>query len=406
MANKIIKAQMKQRRDTKANWAAQNPVLLAGELGIVSDDPNLYKVGDGTTAWNALPFRGFDGTIAQETGTSENAVMSQKAVTHELTKVAEKITDAESDDYLEVLTDSEGRIIEAVRPDGTRVFFGGIENGYTETVEDRPDYLDVLTDSEGRIIEAVRPDGTKVIPKLETPVLDQISNILYGKKYVAIGDSFTEGSYSGDDVSKHLFTEGLYKGKNRVYPYYIGNRNKMEVVNMAVSGSCITTIADYVDEWPSVSFSYQMYKNIPTDADYITIKLGSNDATYLNQGRISIGTIDSEDVTTFYGAWNVVLMHIIDTCPNAKIGFIITGHLTEELYEAEKAIARKYGLRTLDFASEDTPYFFRQDLRKDVSAVVRQKRLEYYRVSEANIHPNDECQEFASTIIENFLRSL
>ena len=71
MANKIIKAQMKQRRDTKANWAAQNPVLLAGELGIVSDDPNLYKVGDGTTAWNALPFRGFDGTLTHTYNTTK-----------------------------------------------------------------------------------------------------------------------------------------------------------------------------------------------------------------------------------------------------------------------------------------------------------------------------------------------
>ena len=90
-ANKIIKAQMKQRRDTKANWAAQNPVLLAGELGIVSDDPNLYKVGDGTTAWNALPFRGFDGTLVHTTGDSETAVMSQKGVTEELAKLSAKV---------------------------------------------------------------------------------------------------------------------------------------------------------------------------------------------------------------------------------------------------------------------------------------------------------------------------
>ena len=89
MAKKTIKAQMKQRRDTKANWAATNPVLLDGELGIVSDDPNLYKVGDGATAWNSLPFRGFDGTLAQELGTSPNAVISQKVV-------SEKITELES----------------------------------------------------------------------------------------------------------------------------------------------------------------------------------------------------------------------------------------------------------------------------------------------------------------------
>lgn len=91
MAKKIIKAQMKQRTDTKANWASSNPVLLKGELGIVSDDPNLYKVGDGATAWNALPFRGFNGTVVNETGTSETAVMSQKAVTEKLTELSTAI---------------------------------------------------------------------------------------------------------------------------------------------------------------------------------------------------------------------------------------------------------------------------------------------------------------------------
>ena len=82
---------MKQRLDTKANWAAKNPVLLAGELGIVSDDPNLYKVGDGTTAWNALPFRGFDGTLVHTTGNSQTAAMSQKGVTEGLAKLSEDL---------------------------------------------------------------------------------------------------------------------------------------------------------------------------------------------------------------------------------------------------------------------------------------------------------------------------
>lgn len=91
MAKKIIKAQMKQRLDTKANWAAQNPVLLAGELGIVSDAPNLYKVGDGATAWNALPFRGFDGNIVQELGDSATSVMSQKAITEQVAGQNEKL---------------------------------------------------------------------------------------------------------------------------------------------------------------------------------------------------------------------------------------------------------------------------------------------------------------------------
>lgn len=93
MAQKTIKAHMKQRRDTKANWESINPVLLDGELGIVSDDPNLYKVGNGSNAWNDLPFRGFDGTLVHHTGTSATAVMSQKAVTESLTALQESVTE-------------------------------------------------------------------------------------------------------------------------------------------------------------------------------------------------------------------------------------------------------------------------------------------------------------------------
>ena len=71
---------IQQRRDTKARWEQFNPVLLEGEVGYVLDDVNRYKIGDGVHTWNQLPFRGFDGTIVHDTGNSENAVMSQKAV--------------------------------------------------------------------------------------------------------------------------------------------------------------------------------------------------------------------------------------------------------------------------------------------------------------------------------------
>lgn len=43
------------RRDTAAAWALNNPVLLAGEIGVESDTLKV-KVGDGSTAWNALGY--------------------------------------------------------------------------------------------------------------------------------------------------------------------------------------------------------------------------------------------------------------------------------------------------------------------------------------------------------------
>lgn len=44
------------RRDTAENWAADNRVLAEGELGLVLGDSPNWKMGDGTTAWNDLPF--------------------------------------------------------------------------------------------------------------------------------------------------------------------------------------------------------------------------------------------------------------------------------------------------------------------------------------------------------------
>lgn len=93
MAKKIISARMQQRHDTRAAWEAANPVLLDGELGLVSDDPGLYKMGDGVTPWNGLPYRGFDGSIVQEPGSSTRSVMSQAAVTAKLSELGRQLED-------------------------------------------------------------------------------------------------------------------------------------------------------------------------------------------------------------------------------------------------------------------------------------------------------------------------
>ena len=48
------------RRDTAANWAAENTILDIGEPGVETDTRKL-KIGDGSTGWNALSY-----TIIQE----------------------------------------------------------------------------------------------------------------------------------------------------------------------------------------------------------------------------------------------------------------------------------------------------------------------------------------------------
>lgn len=50
-----LTALMKQRYDAAANWTAENPTLLAGEIGIESDTKK-WKLGDGTAAWTSLGY--------------------------------------------------------------------------------------------------------------------------------------------------------------------------------------------------------------------------------------------------------------------------------------------------------------------------------------------------------------
>ena len=48
------------RRDTAANWTANNPVLAVAEIGLETDT-NSFKVGDGVTAWSTLSYGGVAG---------------------------------------------------------------------------------------------------------------------------------------------------------------------------------------------------------------------------------------------------------------------------------------------------------------------------------------------------------
>lgn len=48
-----VKIQM--RRGTASQWSTANTVLLAGEQGYETDTRRI-KIGDGTTAWNSLPY--------------------------------------------------------------------------------------------------------------------------------------------------------------------------------------------------------------------------------------------------------------------------------------------------------------------------------------------------------------
>lgn len=60
-----ILGQYQFRRDTAANWSSANPILLAGEFGLETDTAK-FKIGNGASAWNSLPYGGLQGVQGEQ----------------------------------------------------------------------------------------------------------------------------------------------------------------------------------------------------------------------------------------------------------------------------------------------------------------------------------------------------
>ena len=235
---------------------------------------------------------------------------------------------------------------------------------------------------------------------LESLVEDLLrANVLWEKKWVACGDSFTEGDFKGSD-EEYVFADGLYQGQKKVYPFFIGRRNHMTVVNEAKCGSTMTDLSTRKD-----AFSIERYRRIPEDADYITMCFGINDDD--RHQNSPIGDINDTSNATFFGAWNTVLEYLVTHFPYTKIGIIVPNGCTKNYTDAIRAVARKWGIPYLDIPGDyAVPLMNRVSEKEEVCELARKIRYERFSVSATNGHPSARAHEFESTFIEHFLRSL
>lgn len=259
-------------------------------------------------------------------------------------------------------------------------------------------------------LKAEKESQTAVIEELRQQVeLAAKSNVLWGKKWFATGDSFTSGGSAEDDK---YFTDEPYKGKIKTYPLFIGRRNNMQVINDASSGSIMALDKTYIEDPENVSirtrnpFSLERYLTIPEDVDYITLWFGINDA-----GHTNLGTIDDTTNETFYGAWNVVLEWILTNRPWAHVGMIITNGSSVSYRNAERELARKWGIPYLDMMGNDqTPVM---TLGREDELGLCKKAYDLRRTTFAvghapsgDSHPCWQAHEYETTFIEAFLRRL
>lgn len=74
------------RRDTTANWTVNNPVLSEGEMGL-DTDLNQFKIGDGVTAWTALPWA-VNGAVIDDGVTGVGSTWSSSKISTEILNMA------------------------------------------------------------------------------------------------------------------------------------------------------------------------------------------------------------------------------------------------------------------------------------------------------------------------------
>ena len=231
-------------------------------------------------------------------------------------------------------------------------------------------------------------------------------NYLAGKKYVACGDSFTEGDFTNytDANGNSAKNSDAYDSDMKMYktyPYWIAKRNSMTLVNEAKCGSDFTNI-----EGASNPFSVSRYKAIPTDADYITIMFGLNE-TSIGSDTSLIGTSSDTTNATLWGAYNIVFEYLITNIPYAKIGVILPdAWLPKNYSDAVKEICKYWGIPCLDLKGDDSVPMLIGGRYDTVSSKAKSLRNNAFQVSSSDSHPNVEAHKYRSTIIENFIRSL
>lgn len=78
MANTTFNIRLQLKKDTEANFSMSKPLLLNGELAIVTNvgekNETKLKIGDGTTSWDTLPYLEMGGGSSEITinGTTSN----------------------------------------------------------------------------------------------------------------------------------------------------------------------------------------------------------------------------------------------------------------------------------------------------------------------------------------------
>lgn len=172
-----------------------------------------------------------------------------------------------------------------------------------------------------------------------------------GKKWNCLGDSITKGY--GTTITYHDYISKKYGITNRNYG----------VVGTNIAGEA-TTYGDSM---------VNRYVDMNIDADIVTVFGGTNDFT----NNIPLGTIESTDKNTFYGALNILMKGLSEKYIGKGILFITpfnykdtpnsNGNTLLEFVEAIKECGKKYSIPVYDAYSNSGLFTVNSNIRPTIA---------------------------------------
>ncbi len=218
---------------------------------------------------------------------------------------------------------------------------------------------------------------------------------LKGKKINFIGDSITEGAR----VEK----------EENFYPNIIKrNAGLKEARNYGVGGSRIARIHNMTGSASDEDFNMRA-ERMDKDVDIIVVFGGTND---FGHGNIPLGTMEDNDVYTFYGAVKTLCLYLIKNFPDKPIVFMTPLHrLNEEL---------DYNKRKEENNPNAKPLSSFVNAIREVCELFSIPVLDMFKESGMparvwawcekympdGLHPNDEGQKLIAHKLQKFLESL
>ena len=126
-----------------------------------------------------------------------------------------------------------------------------------------------------------------------------MSDVLYGKTIVALGDSLIYGNKLGNEAT---------------WVNLLAKKHNMTVYNHGINGNTVA-VQTVETKHPAMCVRYA---DMEDGADYVVVLGGAND----KRVHVPIGGNDSRDPTTFKGALNQLILGLTAKYPKAKILFM------------------------------------------------------------------------------------